>query len=115
LQTSHINSIFAFNQNIIKMTIKLEKKETLSVVSRSTGLDSVGFYISKDSVDTSTNWTEYLQIGVSRLHQVFVLSYDGDVKVFVFERGQKVTREYFKHAEDGEIVFTNSKLYENDK
>jgi len=27
LQTSHINSIFAFNQNIIKMTIKLKIKE----------------------------------------------------------------------------------------
>jgi len=115
LQTSHINSIFAFNQNIIKMTIELEKKEMLLVTTRSTGLDSVGAYISKEEVSTETILAEYLKIGVSRLHQVFVLSCDGDVKVFVFEKGKKVTRKYFKHSETSEIVFTNSKLYENNK
>lgn len=96
------------------MKIKLDKKEKLSVVTRDSDLDSVSTFISKDEISTASVWTEYLQIGVSRLHKVFVLDCDGETRVFVFENGQKVTRGYFKHSEKGTLVYTNSKLYEND-
>jgi|GEM_PF-4649964 len=94
------------------MKIKLDKKEMLSVVTRNSDLDSVSTFISKDEISTASVWTEYLQIGVSRLHQVFVLDCDGETRVFVFENGQKVTREYFKHSDKGTLVYTNSKLYD---
>ena len=93
------------------MEINLTSKEQVRINSGTNHNDPF-VNVSRIEESSDHHYCKGLSVGIYRMHQVFVIEKEGNLRVFTFGKNQTVTKSDLGWWKDGKIIYTNSTLKE---
>ena len=97
------------------MEIVLRNTESIRII-KGTSFDAAFIDVESDKnvSDNFEHYNEYLAFTSHEMHQIFIVKLERYIKTFVFKKEYIVKKSDFGLYSDGEILYTNSVLVEED-